>query len=52
MTPQEIATALGKAERRGDEWICLCPAHDDHDPSLSVTERDGMLYRRHAGGGP
>jgi 5S rRNA maturation endonuclease (ribonuclease M5) len=43
MTPQEIAAALGKAERHGDEWVWLCPAHDDHRPSLSIAERDGKL---------
>jgi hypothetical protein len=44
MTPQELATALGKARREGGEWRSLCPAHADHDPSLSITERDGRLY--------
>jgi putative DNA primase/helicase len=43
MTPAELAAALGKARREGREWRCLCPAHDDHNPSLSVTEKDGKL---------
>jgi predicted P-loop ATPase len=49
---EQIATALGKARRSGDGWKCLCPAHDDHNPSLCVT--DGLnglsvLLHCHAG---
>lgn len=40
-TAGEIAAALGAARREGAGWRCRCPAHDDHEPSLSVTERDG-----------
>jgi predicted P-loop ATPase len=43
MTPAALAAALGKAHREGGEWRCLCPAHDDHDPTLSITEKDGHL---------
>jgi AAA domain len=38
-----LAAALGHARREGRDWRCLCPAHDDHDPSLAITERDGKL---------
>ena len=38
-----IAAKLGKARRDGQEWRCLCPAHDDHEPSLSIVEKDGKL---------
>lgn len=31
---------LDKKQKRGDEWQARCPAHDDHDPSLSVREGD------------
>lgn len=31
-----IANQLGSATRRGNEWSCLCPAHNDHNPSLSL----------------
>jgi hypothetical protein len=41
MTPSEIAAALGKPRQEGNEWRCLCPVHDDHDPSLSITEYGG-----------
>ena len=33
----DIARAL-KGRRRGAGWVCKCPAHDDHHPSLSVAE--------------
>lgn len=34
----------GERRRAQGEYIYLCPAHDDHNPSLSVTERsDGVL---------
>lgn len=37
----EIAAALGGAKREGRGWRCLCPAHNDHHPSLSIVERGG-----------
>jgi putative DNA primase/helicase len=35
----------------GKGWMALCPAHDDHDPSLSVCEGDDgrVLVHCHAG---
>jgi hypothetical protein len=39
----ELAGQLGGARREGREWRCRCPAHDDHDPSLSICEKDGQL---------
>jgi putative DNA primase/helicase len=45
-----IAKALGKARKVGDGWSCVCPAHDDHRASLSLTVRDGqLLWCCHAG---
>ena len=39
--------ALGGDLRTG---MCCCPAHDDHAPSLSVSEKDGkVLWYCHAG---
>jgi putative DNA primase/helicase len=32
-----------KGRRCGAGWICRCPAHDDHHPSLSIAERDGKV---------
>jgi len=32
-TAHQLARALG-AKRSGRQWLCRCPAHDDHNPSL------------------
>jgi putative DNA primase/helicase len=38
-----IAKALS-GKKVGDQWLCRCPAHDDHDPSLAVRDsKDGRL---------
>jgi putative DNA primase/helicase len=39
----DIVRAL-KGRRRGVGWVCKCPAHDDHSPSLSVNTRDGKVF--------
>ncbi|HZZ23033.1 MAG TPA: hypothetical protein VFE60_10870 [Roseiarcus sp.] len=39
---ETIARALD-GRQRGAGWTCRCPAHDDHDPSLRITERDGKV---------
>jgi putative DNA primase/helicase len=46
----ELAKALG-GRRYGRQWQARCPAHDDHNPSLSVCEGDDgrILVHRHAG---
>ena len=38
---ETIAKALGKGKekRSGNGWMTLCPAHDDHDPSLGGCPR-------------
>jgi hypothetical protein len=39
-----IANQLGKATRIKNSWSCLCPAHDDRNPSLSLSlSEDGVL---------
>ena len=51
MTADSIARAL-KARRSGAGWMAKCPAHDDHNPSLSIREVDGkVLLHCHAGCG-
>lgn len=32
-----VASRLGKARRSGQGYVALCPAHNDHRPSLSVN---------------
>lgn len=50
MLPSTIAILNKlKGVKRGaapDQWITLCPSHDDHNPSLSVGEGDGKTLLR------
>ena len=50
MTAETIAKALG-GRKAGNGWTARCPAHDDRNPSLSIsTGKDGkVLLRCHAG---
>lgn len=49
MNAETIARAL-KARRSGSTWLAPCPAHDDRNPSLAITERDGRTFVHcHAG---
>ena len=50
MKAETIARALG-GRRAGGTWMARCPAHDDREPSLSITDgRNGkVLVRCHAG---
>jgi len=42
-----LAAHSGFAPRRtGTGWTTRCPAHDDHNPSLSVTNGDGRVLLR------
>jgi DNA primase len=34
---KQLAKFLGKYKRSGNSYQCLCPAHSEDDPSLSVT---------------
>jgi AAA domain len=51
MTPVENLVHLFDAKKNGTGWQAKCPAHDDHDPSLSIDEgSDGRaLVKCHAG---
>lgn len=50
MTLQEFIQRLEKPRKSGAGYIALCPAHDDQQPSLSVTEADGkVLLHCHSG---
>src|SRR5439155_21619437 len=50
---EHVAKDLGgaRARKSGSGWVTLCPAHDDRNPSLSITEGDDgrLLLRCHAG---
>lgn len=47
----ELLPLLKEVREMGPStWIAQCPAHDDHDPSLSIKESDGkILLYCHAG---
>ena len=49
-TSNLLAQLKGVRKTEPDQWEALCPAHDDHHPSLSVREENGrtLLYC-HAG---
>jgi len=50
MTENEILSHFSKVKRNGKGWTALCPAHEDHNPSLSITNDDGTwLLNCHAG---
>lgn len=51
MNAADIAKALSARELSTGGWIARCPAHDDHNPSLSISEGDGgkPLVFCHAG---
>jgi len=46
-----VLSRLDRVRRSGKGWLARCPAHDDHTPSLSISEAaDGrVLLRCHAG---
>jgi putative DNA primase/helicase len=51
LTIEAIAKALGGARKSSSGWMARCPAHDDRNPSLSISETpDGApLVHCHAG---
>jgi putative DNA primase/helicase len=49
VSAEDIARALG-GRRSGAGWVCKCPSHDDHDPSLRINERDGKVLVKCWGG--
>jgi hypothetical protein len=42
MRANDIAEQL-HARRNSGGWIARCPAHEDRDPSLSISERNGRI---------
>ena len=51
MSAETVAKKLDKARRSGNGWVACCPAHDDKNASLSLTDgADGkVLAKCHAG---
>lgn len=50
MTIDEVLSRLHKVRRSGAGWAALCPGHDDHNRSLSITKGDrSVLLHCHAG---
>lgn len=46
----EILERLSGAKKVGSGWMARCPAHDDLNPSLSISEKQGtVLFFCHAG---
>jgi hypothetical protein len=49
MKAADIGGALG-GRRCGDRWMCRCPAHADHTPSLAIRDGNkGVLVKCFAG---
>jgi putative DNA primase/helicase len=44
-----LARFDGVKQLRPDRWAARCPAHEDRNPSLSITRRDRWLLHCHAG---
>ena len=40
MDAESIARALDKSRQSGKSWMACCPAHDDRNPSLTITDGD------------
>lgn len=51
MTLDEVLSRLERPRRCAGGWVARCPAHDDHDPSLSIREGDNgkVLLKCHRG---
>ena len=49
MNAASIAKSL-RGQKSGQGWSAHCPAHDDKNPSLSISDKDGkILFYCHAG---
>jgi DNA primase len=45
---REIAFSLGKAkEIKSESYQCLCPAHDDNNPSLVISLSRSGIFLAH-----
>jgi len=39
----QFISRLKKVRKNGDGYVACCPAHEDDSPSLTVTEKDGLV---------
>jgi len=50
LTLDSLAHSLRARKSGSSTWMARCPAHEDRNPSLAITERDGkVLFFCHAG---
>ncbi len=50
LTIEEFASRLKGVRKGGRDWSALCPAHDDHNPSLTFrADGRGIRFHCHAG---
>lgn len=42
--PQTKGKITLEATQSGEEWMALCPKHDDTSPSLSINPKKGLYY--------
>ena len=42
--PQTKGKITLEATESGEEWMALCPKHDDTNPSLSINPKKGLYY--------
>src|SRR2546430_2681676 len=50
MNLEELLARLKQVRKCGNGYVALCPAHDDSNPSLSITEKRGkVLWHCQAG---
>lgn len=46
----DLLNRLDKVHKVSGGWVACCPAHEDSNPSMSITEKDGkILLHCHAG---
>lgn len=52
MTLEEIASRFQQARKVNEtQWVCLCPLHDDHEPSLYWTQTAKGIFPKCRGCG-
>ena len=51
MSAESVAQSLKKPKRTAEGWKACCAAHDDRNPSLSISDTDDgkILVKCHAG---